>query len=263
MKVLHDGLNKRVGGVYKITNIINGKYYIGSSMYIKGRWNEHIRCLKNQTHDNRYLQRAWNKYGRENFSFEILECILVRDKDLLNEREQAYLDDIFQHQDRADISYNMCSIANSHVGVPQTEESKIKKGRVILQIDCTSLEVIDKYLTVKRAADLMGVKATGISACCRKKVPQIKGFIWRYEDDDLSDLEPWVRYQNLKRRTVYQFNADTYEFIKEWSSAREAANFYSLDENNLSRICKIESKCRCGSYRWSYSRHFFDNKWLM
>ena len=62
-------------GVYKITNLVNGKVYIGSSVNIKSRKWKHFYSLSHNKHQNQHLQRAYNKYGKENFSFEILKHI--------------------------------------------------------------------------------------------------------------------------------------------------------------------------------------------
>lgn len=76
-------------GVYKITNIKNGKFYIGSSIDIHTRWKQHINQLNKNIHNNIHLQNAWNKYGKNAFLFEILEeC----DKNNLRDLEQTYID---------------------------------------------------------------------------------------------------------------------------------------------------------------------------
>jgi len=76
-------------GIYKITNIINGKMYIGSSIHIEQRWKEHIRDLNKGTHHSIKLQNSWNKHGADNFKFEVVEeC----DKDRLLYLEQYYID---------------------------------------------------------------------------------------------------------------------------------------------------------------------------
>ena len=79
----------KICGVYKITNTINGKLYVGSSKDITSRWDQHKRKLNNETHGNPHLQNAWLMYGGENFKFEIIEeC----SSDIQFEREQYYLD---------------------------------------------------------------------------------------------------------------------------------------------------------------------------
>lgn len=76
-------------GIYKITNILNNKMYIGSSKDIYKRWKEHIRGLNKGNHHSIKLQRAWNKYGEDSFEFQILEeC--EEDKRLY--LEQYYID---------------------------------------------------------------------------------------------------------------------------------------------------------------------------
>lgn len=73
-------------GIYKITNIINGKCYIGQSINIQERWRRH-RCF-NQDKSHYPLYLAFAEYGLDNFTFEILEeCGL----DELNEKEQFYI----------------------------------------------------------------------------------------------------------------------------------------------------------------------------
>lgn len=64
-----------ITGIYKIENIINKKVYIGQSKNIPIRFSNHKYELNNNKHPNSHLQRAWNKYGKENFTFEVLcEC---------------------------------------------------------------------------------------------------------------------------------------------------------------------------------------------
>jgi group I intron endonuclease len=75
-------------GIYKIRNIINNDYYIGSAKNIKRRWDRHRCGLRNNKHENIILQRAWNKYGEENFVFEIIENCEIN---MLLELEQKYL----------------------------------------------------------------------------------------------------------------------------------------------------------------------------
>ena len=75
-------------GIYKIQNLLNGKLYIGQSVDIESRWRIHIVELRNNYHHNTCLQNAWNKYGEDNFLFEVIEeCEPM----VQFEREQYYL----------------------------------------------------------------------------------------------------------------------------------------------------------------------------
>lgn len=73
-------------GIYKITNLINGKCYIGQSVQIEKRFEQHKRNFdnKNEKTYNSKFYRAIRKYGLENFSFEILEECNQKD---LNNKE--------------------------------------------------------------------------------------------------------------------------------------------------------------------------------
>jgi len=75
--------------IYKIINKVNGKFYIGSTKDIDKRWYQHYFTLKNNCHYNTHLQNAWNKYGEDNFEFEVLEeCEDAKQFEI----EQQYLD---------------------------------------------------------------------------------------------------------------------------------------------------------------------------
>lgn len=76
-----------MGYIYKITNQINGKMYIGKTeKTIEERWKQHIK--KAQQFTNRYLYDAMNHYGYDNFIIEVVEeC----DNKLLDEKEIYYI----------------------------------------------------------------------------------------------------------------------------------------------------------------------------
>ena len=83
---------KNLGGIYMIQNTINGKYYIGSTKNFVKRWLYHSKDLRINRSSSVILQRAYNKYGFENFRFipiKVLEDLTV--ENLLKE-EQEFLD---------------------------------------------------------------------------------------------------------------------------------------------------------------------------
>ena len=63
----------REGIVYSITNLKNGKRYIGRTVNPKKRKKYHMGSLKEGCHHNNHLQSSFDKYGEENFKHEIIE----------------------------------------------------------------------------------------------------------------------------------------------------------------------------------------------
>ncbi len=75
-------------GIYKITNLINNKCYIGKTNNFKRRKSDHFRLATVEGHKeyNKTLYRAIRKYGQSNFSFEIIEEL--KDYSIAAEREK-------------------------------------------------------------------------------------------------------------------------------------------------------------------------------
>lgn len=88
-------------GIYKITNTINNKCYIGQSVNIEHRWIEHKSAARNYSQKNSSaLYNAINKYGIENFKFEIIEETSI---EKLDEREKYWI----QYYDTYYHGYNL------------------------------------------------------------------------------------------------------------------------------------------------------------
>lgn len=64
--------NQKIIGVYKISNTLSGRYYIGYSTNINRRFSVHRSKLKQNCHDNIFLQRAYNLDGEDKFIYEII-----------------------------------------------------------------------------------------------------------------------------------------------------------------------------------------------
>lgn len=93
-------------GIYKITNNINGKVYIGKSVDIKERWKKHKRNYNNikKKSYNFSLYQAIRKYGLDNFSFEVVEeC----KREQLNEKEVYWIKEYQSYPLSLGKGYNM------------------------------------------------------------------------------------------------------------------------------------------------------------
>ncbi len=98
--------NKYLSGVYKISNNIDNRIYIGSTQCFKRRFTEHLKSLADNTHNNPHLQKFVNKYGIDSIKFEILEIIDLED---LLIKEQYYLDNCIDFNR----DFNICKIAGT------------------------------------------------------------------------------------------------------------------------------------------------------
>ncbi len=76
-------------GVYRIKCLANGYFYVGSSCDMEKRLRTHLRSLQRGCHHNVFLQRVFNKYGRESFNVRLKETSSIEDA---RELEQKYLD---------------------------------------------------------------------------------------------------------------------------------------------------------------------------
>ena len=117
-------------GIYKITNLVNGKVYIGASKNIEKRWNEHKRSVKSPIHSD------LETLGEENFKFEVLlEC----PEDMLCQWERDMI--CLYDADDPEKGYNSkndkpYSLKNSEThkgkpGTPHSEETKRKLSEAL------------------------------------------------------------------------------------------------------------------------------------
>lgn len=88
----HTKSEMELAGIYQIRNIINNKIYLGSSKYFSTRLRRHHSDLNRNRHHSYKLQRAINKYGFDNFVFEIIELKTDEYKIHILDMEQEYLD---------------------------------------------------------------------------------------------------------------------------------------------------------------------------
>ena len=120
-------------GVYKITNIITQKVYVGSTTKsFSERWSNHLKLLRKGVHSNQYLQRSFSKYGEDSFEFTILE--ICSKKSFILEREQYWID----HYNSAQRGYNLDPVANrsqrsleTALKISNTLKEKYASGKLV------------------------------------------------------------------------------------------------------------------------------------
>lgn len=113
-------------GIYRIVNRTNGKMYIGSTVNFQHRWYVHRRKLNSGAHHSPRLQAAWDKYGEQQFEFQVL---LYCAKEDLIFYEQAALSLYRVAEQRR--GYNVASIAGSRLGIPISDAVRRKIAKAL------------------------------------------------------------------------------------------------------------------------------------
>jgi|694.fasta_scaffold04147_11 hypothetical protein len=118
----------KICGIYQIINIVNNKRYIGQSIDIKNRFIRHKYQLNKNIHDNKKLQNAWNKYGKQSFKFEILiKC----NKELLKKLEKQEVEKIAEHSYNISKNYdNLYGKNNPFYGKTHNQITKEKMSLI-------------------------------------------------------------------------------------------------------------------------------------
>jgi group I intron endonuclease len=116
-----------VSGVYAIQQQGTDRYYVGQSNNIEARWREHTAALRNQRHHSKFLQRAWDKYGEDAFTWVILH--VTDDLEELTALEQWYMDTLnctFNGRPAAD---SMRGFRHSSESLEKMSASARKRGQ--------------------------------------------------------------------------------------------------------------------------------------
>lgn len=102
MIFVNEKCDRNLKGIYMIINKLNGKAYIGKTedRFIERYWN-HKWKLKEKRHENKHLERSWNKYGAGNFEFHVIHRL--QESEDINELEKMYI----EHYSSNKNGYNM------------------------------------------------------------------------------------------------------------------------------------------------------------
>lgn len=215
-------------GIYKITNLINGKLYIGSTNNFKVRFSGHRSRLNRDCHYNLHLQSSYNKYGKNNFTMEILEHC---DENALLEREQYYVDELKVLNPKK--GYNKASDIRRTSGNKWSDESKkrlsdAKKG-------------MKMHPNTKKAL----IKAN------KERVYGDLSHLWTKEAIEKAALS--------RSNPVLQYDLDG-NFVKEWDHAILARKNYSSKEGGNITGCCNGIRDKAYEYQWRWKTEDYELK---
>lgn len=269
-------------GVYIFKNNVNNKCYIGSTVVsFEKRMMHHLYHLKNGKHKNSHFQSAWNKYGENNFEFDILE---ICEKSQCLVREQYYLDTILHAKEFINKTsdeflekgYNINPLAS---GTPNLSKETIDKRKTTFKqfIEKASEEYY-KFKNFEIDYDDISDRYLPMINCWINHIPWNKGK--KYNSTDHLKVKKTITDKLIKSRkkkselareksnSILVFNHNN-EFIKEFRSAPDLQEWSLSSENNLDIpfIGKTKNKellqqnviraCKTGKL---YKNHYFKFK---
>lgn len=112
-------MSNKICGVYGIQNTLTGEWYVGQSQNVGKRFTTHLRNLAAGHHENEHLQRSFNKYGGDHFTFQVLERCPVAE---LDEREVKWI----AEKDSKQNGFNMTEGGGGIRGFHLSDETKAK-----------------------------------------------------------------------------------------------------------------------------------------
>ena len=186
-------------GVYTITNIINGKLYLGSTkVSFKERWRHHIKALKGGKHHSIKLQRAVDKYGLDNFKFEILD---ICDIEFVTSTEKYWLNLLNSVVMGYNISY---SVEGGCLGYKHSVENKKIISESMLN---------NKHRTgIKHTNEIKHKIKNSTKNFFKSKTEYVKK-LKKNRSENLIKLNKSVIAEKNKK-PIYQINKETDEIIK-------------------------------------------------
>lgn len=218
------------GDIYLLTNLVNGKIYVGQTRCAKGgylgRWKDHVYVAEREEKPLWYIDRAIKKHGKENFKIELLEQAQFPDidscVDWMDEREVVYIEKLNSRKN----GYNLTDGGKGNRGWDVPIELRIRfKERV-------------------KGYSRLGMKNSEAS-----RIKMIKSSIKNWSDP-IKRAEIIAKrnatmsgrvYENKSRKPVLQYDM-LGNFVAEYPYAGAAAKALNLQKTSIGATCRGYSR---------------------
>ena len=258
---------KKISGIYKITNIKNNKIYIGQSSDIFWRWTHHKSDLNNNRHHNRHLQNAWNKYGKDNFVFSIIEQC---PEDNLDEKESYWINYFDSYNNGYNLDYGGQGIRGyKHTDTELEKMHRIQNPKIVLQFDLNFNFVKEWIGGVSHINKELGYTKECILLRCQhtilNKMTPYKNSYWVYKEEYESENFNWNDYfLNVRIWNdipIYQYDTK-HNLIKIWNTHFELKEA-GYKVTTILRICNHDgSQKMYKNSIWAFEGYDFSDDYF-
>lgn len=207
--------------IYKATNLINGKSYIGKTNQIRSRIWQHLRRYEKE---DCLFHRELEKYGENNFSWEILDETDTEEKSI--ELEKKY---IKQFNTIKPFGYNM-----NKGGVGGHNARPV----VCLEFDGTYVKRYDSAGDAK----MDGFNDSDILLCCKNKQQRVKDKLFMFEDEYLQNgAKTYKKPKPNGMKAIIQCDCNG-NMIAEYQSVKEASEKAGILRSRISSVLTEKTK---------------------
>ena len=245
-----------MGQIYKITNKINGKIYIGKTTgTTQKRWKEH--CYPSHLEDGTHFHRAILKYGSDNFIVETIEDNIP--SDIINDREKYWISFYNSYND----GYN------ETLGGDGT--TKFTPENILEAFHRNNNNEIATTQELGCCIQVINNALSDVGIDFRQRIEYSHAdIVNKYQE--IKNVNQTAEQLNINRQTVlraikehhintgykkavYQIDKDTNEIINLFESQHEAARFLfnkTDPAKNISAACRGKIKSAYG-YKWAFA----------
>ena len=221
--------------IYKATNKINGKSYVGQTCDFHSRVWQHQRCYEKEDCD---FHRAIKEFGFDNFSWEIIET--CESEDRACELEKYYIEKFNTYRD----GYNM---TKGGKGAPYHNARAV----VLLTLDGQYIKRYDSAMD----AEIDGFHNADVLLNCKGKRRQTKGYMFMFEDEyESNGAKAYIKPKPNGMRSIIQCDMEG-NFIQKFKSLQEAARITGTNRTTISGVLSNTYKSANG-YIFVYEEDF-------
>lgn len=234
-------MSDKICGIYGIQNTVTDEWYVGQSANILKRRGTHIRNLLANKHENKHLQRSFNKYGKENFCFQILEHCSIEE---LNDCETKWI----MEKDSKCHGFNMTEGGDGIRGFCFSDEVKAKMSQIHRGHPVS--EEQRRKLSEAKSGEKHHQWGKSISDETKAKISKTlsgEGCFW-YGKRRSQEVKDAVSKANKGKPPVNRKSVICVEIGEVFESIKSAAKFINRSHATLSEA--IKNNKVCGGYHW-------------
>lgn len=230
--------------IYKVTNLVNQKMYIGKTYNFEKRKREHLYDIDNELP----FHKALKKYGLKSFKWEIIDTASTDEE--IKEKEIYWIKRL-----------NTCIHSPNSQGYNVTlggEGGVSWNSRAVAQFDFDG-NFIEEYISCSHASVTTGIHRKGIEECAKGLYKTSGGYRWKFKDEwDGKNIGKYKKKPSHRRKEIVQLSIDG-NFIAKYTSVQEAAEKTKIRRTVISQ-CLTKAISRAGGYQWFYAHEYSESK---